>query len=408
MISLTRLIMLGVAVIALGQAHSPARETKQTTQPAASAAAQSFDDQLVQANVLFKQGKLDEALAAAQAAQKLDAKRFEAPATAALILHTAKKPTEAKAALDEAAKLAPADKQEKVQSIAKVLSAETAPTTSGNPPALTGAARRQFDTLALIIEEADKATTDSDRKKLLQEFLEKSEPFLKANPKMLPMWTLRAVASLELNQENEATQAGAELTRLGAENSDDPKLRKVMAMLDRKGWLKTPQQITEANAAEERRQSQAKAEEERRQSEGRAEAEQRRAERQRRHEEEAAAQQLINRFAGTFVSDWLPASWARKRFAQISLVVSPNKTIRVFIRYRDKLGGKVESDANPDMGWDNVSLDKATKELVTDAPPWRLSLDESGSILSLDLPEDVRKQIQGKFGDLGRQLRREK
>ena len=197
--------------------------------------------------MLLKQGKLDEALAAAQTAQKLDPKRFEAPATAALILHAARKPVEAKAALDEATKLAPPDKQDKVQKIAKLLATEppaaaettaTAVATPAGPPQLTGAARRQLDALTLIIEEADKATLDTERKKLLQEFLDKSEPFVRDRPDMLPVWTLRAIAALELNKAKPAWEAGQQMIKLGAEDSDDARTRKVMATLARRGLLK--------------------------------------------------------------------------------------------------------------------------------------------------------------------------
>jgi TPR repeat protein len=214
--------------------------------PAEPASAKSFDDQLVQANVLFKQGKLDEAFAAAAAARKLDPKRFEAAATAALILHAAHKPAEARAALDEAFALAPTDKQDKLRKIAALLTGApglSTPAAGGpatNAPSLTqltGAARRQFDTLTMIIEEADKAKLDAERKKLLREFLEKSEQFIKENPDYRAVWALRAIAAIELNQKRIGWEAGKELKRLGADNSEDPKLRKVMAALDRKGWL---------------------------------------------------------------------------------------------------------------------------------------------------------------------------
>jgi hypothetical protein len=237
--------MTGVVTI-LASGCGFAEETKP---PAPVTSAKAFDDSLVQANVLFKQGKLDEALAAAQAAQKLDPKRFEAPATAALILHAARKPAEAKAALDEAAKLAPPDKQDKIQNITNVLNAESAATASGNSPSLTGTARRQFDTLALIIEEADKAQTDVERKKLLREFLEKSEPFLKENPDQTPIWTLRAVAALELNQAKMGWEAGRKLLEAGAGDSDDLKTRKVLAALERKGWLGKKPPRVEVSAA---------------------------------------------------------------------------------------------------------------------------------------------------------------
>ena len=200
------------------------------------AAAQSFDDQLAQAKALFKAGKLDEAQADAQAAAKLDPKRFEAPATLALILHEAKKPDDARAALETATKLAPPDKQEQVQRLAALLGPKKE-ATAASPAELTGAARRKYDTLLVIIEEAEKAGQDAERKKLLREFLDKSEPFLKEQPDQLALWVTRAVAALELNVPKAGWLAGVQLVRLGADSSEDQKLRKVMASLDRKGWL---------------------------------------------------------------------------------------------------------------------------------------------------------------------------
>ena len=214
--------------------------------PAEPASAKSFDDQLVQANVLFKQGKLDEALAAAAAAGKLDPKRFEAPATAALILNAAHKPEEAKAALDEASALAPTDKQDKIRKIAALLASTptastpevgVASTNAPSPAQLTGAARRQYDTLTLIIEDADKAALDADRKRLLREFMGKGAEFIVEHPLQTNVWVLRAAVALELDYTVSGWLAGRRLKELGAEESDDPKVRKVLAMLDRKGWL---------------------------------------------------------------------------------------------------------------------------------------------------------------------------
>ena len=237
-----------------------------TEPPASDKQATTYDDHLVQANVLFKQGKLDEALAAAQTAQKLDPKRYEAPATAALILHAAKKTAEAKAALDEAIKLAPPDKQDKVQKIAKLLAAEptapaetaaTAVATPAGPPQLTGAARRQLDALTLITEEADKATLDTERKKLLREFMGKSAEFIVDHPFQTNVWVLRAAVALELDYPGSGWLAGKRLKAFGVDESDDPKTRKIMAMLDRKGWLgdKTPNKQVYYQTTEQTRQA---------------------------------------------------------------------------------------------------------------------------------------------------------
>ena len=185
--------------------------------------------------MLFKAGKLGESLAEVQAAAKLDPKRYEAPATAALILHAAGKPAEARGALDAALKLAPADKQESLQDIAKLLA--SAPATGASPTNSTiTAARRQYETLVLIIEEADKATLDAERKKLLREFMAKSAEFLQSDPLQTNLWVLRAVAAMELEAQRSGWLAGRHLKTLGLAESDNPRIAKIMAMLERKGW----------------------------------------------------------------------------------------------------------------------------------------------------------------------------
>lgn len=228
---------------------------------AATRSAVTFDDYLFKANILFKQGKLEEALAAVQAAQKVEPTRFESPATAALILHAAKRPAEAHKALEEAEKLAPPEKQEKVKNIARLLAEGTASspgvpanrlTDSAASNQLTGGARRQYDALVLIIEEADKAKLDTERKALLNEFLVKSEPFLTDHKDQLQLWLLRAVSALELNQERAAREADRELSRLGADKINDPKVNKVLAMLERKGWTAAGLKQMELRAEQER------------------------------------------------------------------------------------------------------------------------------------------------------------
>jgi len=219
--------------------------------PALASATTPYEDLLVQANILFKERKLDEALATIEAAKKLDAKRFEASATAAVILHASGKSAEAKAALDEALMLVPADKKKRVDAIAKVLStpqATCAPDATSTAaattpaPTLTLAARRQHDALQLISEEADKASTALERRKLLYEFMTKSAEFLVTNPFQTNVWVTRAAVALELEYTRSGWEAGRHLRKLGVDNSDDPKSRKVMAMLERRGWLgvKTP------------------------------------------------------------------------------------------------------------------------------------------------------------------------
>lgn len=205
-----------------------------------SAIAQSsaYLDLVQSAQLLMGQGKLDEAVGKAEAARKLDEKRFEAPATLALILHAQGKAAQAQAAVEEALKLVPAEQKAKVEAIAKRVASNAGGTVAAEKGGvLPATARRRLDGLFLIIEEADKARTNEEKRKLFQEYLERSGEFVKEYPKELTVWTLRAVAALELGQAKPGWAAGQEMTKLGADDSEDPKVRRVMAMLDRKGWL---------------------------------------------------------------------------------------------------------------------------------------------------------------------------
>jgi hypothetical protein len=104
---------------------------------------------------------------------------------------------------------------------------------------LTGDNRRTFDVLTLIIEDVDKANTGSERDGFLQEFLVKSQDFVREHPNSIQLWTLRAVAAMELNQPNAGREACQRMIGLRAGDLDDPKIRRVLAMLDRKGWFNT-------------------------------------------------------------------------------------------------------------------------------------------------------------------------
>jgi hypothetical protein len=103
---------------------------------------------------------------------------------------------------------------------------------------LTGDARRTFDVLTLIVEDTDKATTEDKRNGYLQEFLIRSQDFVREHPDSLPLWTLRAVAALEVNQAEAGREACVRMIGLKAGDSDDPRIRRVLAMLDRRGWFK--------------------------------------------------------------------------------------------------------------------------------------------------------------------------
>ena len=203
----------------------------------------------------MKQGKLPDALAATQVAIEIDGNRFEAHALTALILNEQGSKDQAKTEIDKALSLAPVEKQVKLKEMARFIAqfkaaAATAATTPPNAVATPAAAtptqesgkltpegRRKLDVLMLVAEDADKAKTADERKKLLREFLTKSSDFVGDYPNETSVWLMRAMAGVELDDANVGWEAGQKLIALGADKSDDPKTRKVLAMLDRKDWL---------------------------------------------------------------------------------------------------------------------------------------------------------------------------
>lgn len=194
--------------------------------------ADGYDDGLVKANAAFKAGKTADALTLTEAMQKSVPNRYEAFALSALVLAQAGRVDEAKAAIDNASKRAPAEKQARVREIAQLIAAHA----GADATTLSGTERRRYNGLLVIIDEADAAKNPAERSKLLAEFLEKSAAFVQDHPQLLQVWTLRAVAAIELNRAKVAWESGQQMTQLGADNSDDPKVGKVLAMLDRKGW----------------------------------------------------------------------------------------------------------------------------------------------------------------------------
>ena len=204
-----------------------------------------YDALVSQARVLLREEKLSEAAAKAADAIKLAPGRYDAHAVIALIAIRQGDAPAAKAAVAKALELAPADKKAPLESLQQKLAGLDPP--PANPPGspakpagpaeLTGEARRKLEVLNLIAADADNAKSAGERRKLLQEYLDKSDEFLKTSPGVMAVWTLRAAIGLELNNPRLAWAAGRKLLSLGADKGDHPGALKVLAKLERKGWL---------------------------------------------------------------------------------------------------------------------------------------------------------------------------
>ena len=102
---------------------------------------------------------------------------------------------------------------------------------------LKGADKLEWNTLLLMVGDAQNAPSVDDRKKAMAEYLEKSTAFVAKHPDYLKAWQFRAVAALELDKAQQGLEAGLKLKALGALDSEDPAMMKLMANLNRKQWL---------------------------------------------------------------------------------------------------------------------------------------------------------------------------
>jgi hypothetical protein len=197
----------------------------------------AFDQFVSSGRKALADGNLDEGMISAHAAIKDSEQRFEGYALAALVAEKQGKTAEALAYVEKALARASEPKKAQLEEIKRRLRQSSPPLVGQNPSpsALSGEARRKFNALLIIAEEADKAKNETERRKLLEEFLTRSDEFLYDNPSALPIWTLRAASGLELNRPRLAWEAGRKLMALGADQ--DVNAEKILAKLDRKGWL---------------------------------------------------------------------------------------------------------------------------------------------------------------------------
>jgi TPR repeat protein len=197
----------------------------------------TYDQLVVSANSLLKQGKLDDARQTAQQAIRQDANRYEGYVLAAKIASLQGQAGEAGDFAQKALQLAPDDRKAQVQQLAAMLAPPGSGLKEEPSSSLSAQDQRRLDVLMLILEDAAKAATPEDRTRAFREFLTKSVDFAVAHPEQTSIWVMRAYAAVDLDYPHAGWLAGRKLKELGLETSADPKIRKVFAELDRKGWL---------------------------------------------------------------------------------------------------------------------------------------------------------------------------
>jgi hypothetical protein len=111
---------------------------------------------------------------------------------------------------------------------------------------LTGMDKVNYDSLIELGREAQQTTDLDQQKKLLQQFMDHSNQFLRNHPNEMLLWQLRGASAISLDDPVSGYEAGERLLAAGAANSGDANMRHLLAQLNLKGWLdKDKHQATE-------------------------------------------------------------------------------------------------------------------------------------------------------------------
>jgi len=198
---------------------------------------ESYENTLSAANRHFRNGALNDALAGAQNAVKLNVDRFEAHALAAVVLLSGNELDGAQAAMKEALARVPVEQKSGLQEVGKLIDGALAKRAAVKGPELSRGDARKWGALQLIYHEAQRAANARDQQRLLWEFLASSAEFSREQQDFTPVWLMRASVAAKVDYVWGGYLAGKALKRLGLEDSEDPTVSRVFLELERKGWL---------------------------------------------------------------------------------------------------------------------------------------------------------------------------
>jgi hypothetical protein len=118
------------------------------------------------------------------------------------------------------------------------------PTAASNIPSaqlaaqqLTGMEKVEYNSLIELGREAQQTTDPEEQKKLLQQFMHKSSPFLQKYPDEMLLWQLRAAGAITLEDALAGYEAGQKLLAAGGGDNDNANLGRLLAQLNLKGWM---------------------------------------------------------------------------------------------------------------------------------------------------------------------------
>ena len=106
-----------------------------------------------------------------------------------------------------------------------------------NPMQLTGMDKLEYNTLLELARQAQQQADPEQQKASLGQFMGRSTAFLQKHPDQMLLWQLRAASAISLNDAMAGYEAGQRLIAVGAVDSNDPALQRLLAQLNGRGWL---------------------------------------------------------------------------------------------------------------------------------------------------------------------------
>jgi hypothetical protein len=143
----------------------------------------------------------------------------------------------AKALLDKAlASSKPADPAASTTPpVSNVVSEQLAP--SANAKQFTGMDKVDYNSLIELARQAQQNTDLEQQTTLLKQFMKDSDLFLQKYPTEMMLWQLRAASAISLNDLVAGYDAGQKLLAMGASESNDSNLQRLLVQLKNKGWM---------------------------------------------------------------------------------------------------------------------------------------------------------------------------
>jgi hypothetical protein len=106
-----------------------------------------------------------------------------------------------------------------------------------NAESLTGMDKVDYNALIELARQAQQNTDLEQQKASLKQFMDQSSPFLQKHPDQMLLWQLRAASAIILHDPTRGREAGQKLLAMGAADSNDSNLQRLLAQLKNKDWL---------------------------------------------------------------------------------------------------------------------------------------------------------------------------